>query len=114
MKSNVKAQMKRIRNVIDERLDDSGDILVDGIQGSIEEQGLIDTGTMLKSIRAVRGENEVHAGTGIDNPPYPFFLNEGFRHYQSGEIVGPYKFLQKGVVASEGPLIVLWKAPIDG
>lgn len=87
----------------------SGYILVDGIRNAIEEDGLIDTRTMIDDVQPVRaGNNEIHVGTSLDDPNYPYFLNYGFRHYQSNELVGPYLFFEGGVAASEDELRRAW------
>lgn len=106
--------LRRIDETIDERLDESGVILDNAYRGEIDAAGLIDTGDFIGSVTHVKEGNEVRSGTPIDNPPYPVFLEFGFRHHISGEIVGPYRPLTKAASASEGPLRALWKQPMKG
>lgn len=112
MESYVDEWLDKIDDAIDTRLELSGFEISNNIKDSIREQGLIDTALMLNDIRHVKTHREVRSGSTIGNPPYPFFLNNGFRHYQSGEIVGPYRFMEKGVSNAEGTLRAIWKQPI--
>lgn len=114
MRSNVTKWLNRIDDAIDTRLEASGVILVNNIKDSIRDKGLIDTGRLINDIQYVKGDDEVRAGSSISKPNYPLFLELGFRHHLSGEIVGPYRFMTTGVSNSEGPLRALWSQPIRG
>ena len=96
----------------DERLHMSGIQLSNAYKDEIRDAQLIDTGRWLNSVDYVKDGNEVRAGTPIGDPPYPYFLEVGFRHHISGEIVGPYRPLTKAAAASEGPLRLIWQQPI--
>lgn len=128
MKSRVDFWLNRIDEVKTERLKASGTILENAIKDSIRDQGLILTSRMINDIQYQPEEpkDEVRVGSTITDPPYPFFLNEGFvhaAHKRSSEedeeaegpqeaTVGPYKFMQRGASASEGPLRAIWKQKI--
>lgn len=107
--------MARIDEVVDERLEESGEMLADACRAEIVRQGLVDTGAFVASVGYEIDGDEVHAGTSTGDPvPYPLFLEKGFRHHQSGQIVGPYNTLTTAASNSEGPLRALWKQPIRG
>lgn len=96
------------------RLEASGYILENAIKDSIRDKGLIDQGRMINDVRHDVDGDVVRVGTTLNNPNYPLFLNNGFRHYISGEIVGPYRFMESGASNAEGELRMLWGAPIRG
>lgn len=110
MKSNVNKWIAKIESTVDERLKASGGLVASGIKDSIVDQKLIDTGALVNSITHNKDGNTVYIGTPIEG--YPMFLNHGFRHYQSGLLVGPYFFMERGVSAKEEELRALWKVPI--
>lgn len=111
MKSNVDYFLGKIDDAIDTRLTASGFVLTNNIKDSIRDQGLIDTGQMINDVQFVKDSNEVKAGNTVEHALYQ---NEGFRHWISGELIGPNRFLQKGASASEGALRVIWQQPIRG
>ncbi len=94
----------------------SGIVIQNNIKASIAEKGLVDTSRMLNDIQYHVSEagDKVRVGSTIDNPPYPFFLEVGFHHHQSGELIGPYRFMRDGAVRSEGDLRRIWREPIRG
>ena len=114
MESNVDYWLGEIHDAIDTRLTASGYVFTNNIKDAIRDKGLIDTGLMVNNVQHSKIHREVKAGTTLDNPNYPLFLNGGFRHYQSGEIVGPYRFMENGAAASEGTLRAIWSQPIRG
>lgn len=89
-------------------LEASGAILAEAYRKEIVDAGLIDEGTWLGSVTHVVDGDTAYAGTPLDNPPYPFFLEFSFIHHQSGERVGPYFPLTKAAAASEEPLRRAW------
>lgn len=86
----------------------SGIVIQNNIKASIAEKGLVDTSRMLNDIQHHEDGDEVRVGSTINDPPYPLFLNNGFRHHISGELVGPFRFMESGVAASEGELRRIW------
>ncbi len=114
MRSNLPQIEALISGTVDARLEDSGLRLVGGIMGEIAEQGLVDTTRMIDDIQHHVEGLEVRAGSTIDDPPYPFFLNNGFTHWITEELVGPYRFMEKGVARVEGNLRDIWKEPVRG
>lgn len=94
----------------------SGVTLQNNIKANIADQGLVDTSRMLNDIQHHVSEagDEVRVGSTISDPPYPLFLNNGFRHHISGEIVGPHRFMEKGTANAEGDLRRIWREPIIG
>ncbi len=114
MRSNRLEVEEMLDAVIPVRLKASGRVIRDNIKASIAEQDLIDTTRMINDIQYQPEEpvEEVRVGSTIDDPPYPFFLNNGFRHHISGELVGPYRFMEKGAANSEGDLRRIWKEPL--
>lgn len=87
----------------------SGALIVANTQDAIRDDGLIDTGAMIGSWDYEVGKDSVTAGTPIDDPPYPVFQNNGFRHHQSGEIVGGTHFAERGADNSRRELKEAWK-----
>ena len=114
MQSNVDKWIDRLDDAIDQRLEASGIVLSNAYKDQIRGEGLIDTGRFINSVTYDKDEREVRAGTPIGDPPYPFFLEVGFRHHQSGEIVGPYRPLTKATTASEETLRAIWSQEIRG
>lgn len=114
MISHVDEWLDEIDDAIDTRLEASGYVLENNIKDAIRDKGLIDTSLMINDVGHVKSRREVRAGTSLDNPNYPLFLNGGFRHHISGEIVGPYRFMESGAAASEGPLRLIWQQPLRG
>ncbi len=130
MRSNRLEVEAMLDAVIPVRLKESGKVIRDNIKASIAEQGLIDTTRMIEDIQYQPEEpvDEVRVGSTIDDPPYPFFLNNGFvhaAHKRSPEedaeadgpqepTVGPYRFMEKGTSNAEGDLRRIWREPIRG
>ena len=112
MQSNVDEWIDRLDETIGTRLEASGIVLSNAYKDQIRSEGLIDTGRFINSVTYDKDEREVRAGTPIGDPPYPFFLEVGFRHYQSGEIVGPFRPLTKATTASEETLRTIWRQKI--
>ena len=116
MISYVDHWIERIDEEKTKRLKASGTVLTNNIKESIRDQGLIQTSRMINDIQyqPEEPEDEVRVGSTINDPPYPFFLNNSFKHYITDEIVGPYRFMEKGTTASEETLRAIWKQPIRG
>lgn len=118
MRSNVDFWLNRIDEEKTKRLKASGIVLTNGIKDSIRDQGLIDTSRMINDIQyqPERPKREVHVGSTISDPwedwPYPKLLNNSFRHHITEEIVGPYRFMEKGTTASEEALRAIWRQEI--
>lgn len=124
--------MKSYRRKIEQKFDAderrklflTGVASVNGVKASISEQGLVETTRMLNDVRPQVGDHHVSFGTTIDNPNYPFFLDQGFVHVghridAEGEdeepqeaTVGPYRFMAKGQANTEDEVRRIWKAPI--
>lgn len=130
MESN-RLQVERLLDAtISRRLKASGTVIQNNIKASIQAKGLVRTSRMLNDIQYQprEPETEVRVGSTIDDPPYPFFLNNGFvhvAHRRSPEeeeeaegpqepTVGPYRFMEDGTSQSEGDLRRIWKQPIKG
>ncbi len=125
MQSNRRQLEKRMRADEQRKLVATGIVLTNGIKADITRQGLVKTSRMLNDVRPVVGDHEVSVGTTLDDPNYPFFLNNGFVHYahrQTDEegnpvenqepTVGPYHFMENGQAATEGEVKRIWKTPI--
>ncbi len=110
MRSNRLEVEAMLDAVIPARLKASGTVIQNNVKASIAEQGLVDTSRMLNDIQHHVSEagDEVRVGSTINDPPYPLFLNNGFRHHISGEIIGPYRFMEKGTSNAEGDLRRIW------
>lgn len=111
MQSYVDYWVDEIDEDISTKLVACGFVLVNNIQGSIREQGLIDTGQMINDVQFVKDGNEVRAGNTVK---HAIFQNNGFRHWISGEIIGPHRFIEKGATSSEEELRAILKQPIRG
>ncbi len=112
MKSRVDEVLKDLDEAIGRRLEASGIVIENETKDRIRALGLIDNGRMINSWTHNVDGRSVKVGTPIDSPPYPFFLNNGFRHWRSGELVGPYRFVESGASNAEGQLRRIWGAPI--
>ena len=110
MKSNIGKILKDLDETIDRRLEASGQLLSNAYQDEIRSAGLVDTGHWLGSVTHVKDGNEVRAGTPVEG--YPLFLERGFIHYRSGELVGPYRPLTRAASNSEGQLREIWSKPM--
>lgn len=110
MISHVDEWLDRFGAWKSENLRASGILIVTNTQDAIRDDGLIDTGTMIGSWDYKVGKDSVVSGTPIDQPaPYPIFQNNGFRHHQSGEIVGGTHFAERGADNSRRELKEAWK-----
>ena len=113
MKSNVNFWIDTLDRTIDERLEDTGLRVVGGIMEEIVEQDLVDTTQMLGNVDyAKAGDREIQVGTDLDDPNYPFFLNNGFIHWISGELVGPFRFMEGGWERAEPVVKRIWREKI--
>ncbi len=118
MRSNRLEVEVMLDGVIPMRLKESGEVIRDNIKASIAAQGLIDTSQMIDDIQyqPEEPEDKVRVGSTITDPhpdyPYPYLLNNGFKHHITEEIVGPYRFMEKGTSNSEGDLRRIWKEPL--
>lgn len=112
MKSNVDAILRDLDDAVEKRLDATGIVLSNAYKDEIRGAGLIDTGRWVTSVDYAKDGRSVKAGTPVQG--YPLHLELGFRHWRSGEIVGPYRPLTKAASASEGELRRVWSAPIRG
>jgi hypothetical protein len=108
MKSRVPEVIGQLEAWKQKGLQTSGAVLAEAYRKEIVDAGLVDTGAWLKSVTYHVDGDTVYSGTPIGDPPYPWFLEAGFRHYQSGELVGPYWPLLKSVSASEDELRRVW------
>ncbi len=112
MRSNVNRVLRDLDEEVGRRLEASGIVVSNAYKDEIREAGLVDTGRWISSVTYSKGDDEVKIGTPVEG--YPFFLEVGFRHWRSGEIVGPYRPLTKAASNSEGELRRIWNAPIRG
>lgn len=108
MKSRVNAIINQLELWKEARLEDSGKILDKAYRKEIWDQGLVETERFVDSVQHHIDGDTVYSGTDIDDPPYPKFLEWGWRHWRSNEIVGPYFPLTKAVAASEDELRQVW------
>ncbi len=107
------------------KLTATGIATANGIKADISRQGLVKTSRMLNDVRPVLGDHEVSVGTTLDDPNYPFFLNNGFVHVAHRETdeegnpvedqeatVGPYHFMENGQAATEDEVRRIWRARV--
>ena len=125
MKSNRKHWERRLQEDERRKLFLTGVASVNGVKAKISEKGLVDDARMLNDVRPSVGEHSVSFGTTLDDPNYPFFLNNGFVHVSHREtdeegnpaedqeaMVGPYRFMEEGQANTEDEVRRIWKAPI--
>lgn len=86
----------------------SGTVLAEAYRKEIIDADLIETGGFLASVTHHVDGDTAYAGTPIDDPPFPIYLEFGFRHWRSGALVGPYFPLTKAAAASEAELRQVW------
>lgn len=108
MKSRLKEVTGQLEAWKSRSLETSGAILAEAYRKEIVKADLIDTGALLNSITHHVDGDTVYAGTPISEPFYPYFQEVGYRHHQSGELLGGHFPLTKGAAASEAELRSVW------
>jgi hypothetical protein len=93
MKSYRKKVMRDIEEDMKKKHERVGRELVRAARSRILQYGLVETGLMLGEVTAIKTDDGVDIGIPEFVPNYPAFLHQGFRHWRSHELVGPYPYL---------------------
>ena len=104
LKSNRAEVSRKLRETVDQRLEQSGIILDNSQKTEIVRFGAVDTGRMLSGVTHEKDGNTVRSGPTASYSPY---VALGTRYVEARNFV-----LSGGNVARPA-LIALWKAPVN-
>jgi hypothetical protein len=97
MKSYRKAVIRDLNEKMKDKHEKAGEAVEARARGRILEYGLYETGLMLGEVTSFADEDGFSVGIPPMEPDYPTFLHQGFRHWRSNELVGPFPYLTDAI-----------------
>jgi hypothetical protein len=102
VKSFRKQVIRDLEDKMEDRHERSSEAVEDRARARILQYGLVETGLMLGEVTSFADKDGFSVGIPPMEPDYPTYLHQGFRHWRSGELIGPYPYLTDAINDSRG------------